>query len=108
MILLKNLDFLDFAKSPVLIFADTLTTFTGISTARQRPFSPAKGKTFEAIKVGNIAVKIYKREHATAKDKNRQSFEVAYFTSGKRKLRGFVDLGEARREFTIKPNMDLC
>lgn len=65
---------------------------------RQRPFSPAKGKVFEAVKVGNIVVKIYKREHATAKDKNRESYEVSDYTTGRRKLRGFVDLGEARKE----------
>jgi integrase len=65
---------------------------------RQRAFSPAKGKSFEAVKVGNIVVKIYRREHATVKNTNRESYEVADYTTGRRKLRGFVDLGEARRE----------
>jgi integrase len=80
-----------------LTFADILATIADMSD-KQRPFSPAKGKTFEAVKVGNIVVKIYRREHATVKNTNRESYEVADYTTGRRKLRGFVDLDEARRE----------
>ena len=61
-----------------------------MNTDRLRRFSPVPGKTFEAIKVGNVVAKIYKREHATAKDKNRESCKVADYTAGSRKRRRLV------------------
>lgn len=51
----------------------------------------------EQIKVGNVIVKIYKRDRKTAIGK-RTVFEVADYTNGVRRLRGFNGLGVARTE----------
>ena len=52
----------------------------------------------ETVKVGNVTVSIYKRERPTAIGKRRTIFEVADYTSGIRKFRGFSDYAEARKE----------
>lgn len=51
----------------------------------------------EQIKVGNVIVKIYKRDRETATGK-RTVFEIPDYTSGARRLRGFTDHGTARKE----------
>lgn len=51
------------------------------------------------VKVGNIKVPIYKRERVTANGKStRVIFEVADYTAGKRRLRGFTEEIDARKE----------
>jgi integrase len=55
----------------------------------------AKLKT---VKVGNASVKIYCRQRRTVTNETRTIFEVADFTGGPRRMRGFSDLGQARRE----------
>jgi len=52
----------------------------------------------EIIKVGNILVRLYKRERKTASGKTRIVYEVADYTSGNRRFRGFSDHDEAKRE----------
>jgi integrase len=73
-----------------LTFADTLPTFEDMKT--KRPSNPDK------VTVGNIIVRIYKRQRPTASGKRRTVFEVADYTSGARRFRGFSEAGEARRE----------
>jgi len=58
----------------------------------------AKRSKPEIIKVGNIAVRLYKRERETASGKTRIVYEVADYTSGERRFRGFSDHAEAKRE----------
>jgi integrase len=43
-------------------------------------------------------VRIYKRQRPTASGKSRTVFEVSHYTSGVRRLRGFTDAGDAKRE----------
>jgi integrase len=50
------------------------------------------------VTVGNITIKIYKRQRPTASGKCRTVFEVADYSNGIRRLRGFNDGEEARRE----------
>lgn len=52
----------------------------------------------ETVKVGNVTVPIYKRIRDKGKPTQRTVFDVADFTSGIRKFRGFSDHGEAVRE----------
>ena len=51
-----------------------------------------------AVSVGNVTVKIYSRQRRTALGQRRTVFEVSDYTGGIRRLRGFTDAGEARRE----------
>ena len=51
-----------------------------------------------AVSVGNVTVKIYARKRPTAIGKSRTVYEVADYTSGVRRLRGFTDPAQARRE----------
>jgi integrase len=50
------------------------------------------------VTVGNVIVRIYKRVPPTASGKCRTVFEVADYTSGLRRLRGFTDPKEAKCE----------
>ena len=50
------------------------------------------------VTVGNVIVRIYRRNRPTASGKCRTVFEVADYTSGVRRLRGFTDAAEAKRE----------
>ncbi|MHB8522192.1 MAG: tyrosine-type recombinase/integrase [Limisphaerales bacterium] len=52
----------------------------------------------ETVSVGNIVVRIYERQRPKATGKCRTVFEVADYTGGARRLRGFTDHGQARRE----------
>ena len=52
----------------------------------------------EQIKVGNVIVKIYQRERETTTGKRRTLFEVADYTGGRRRLRGFTDHVAAIKE----------
>jgi len=52
----------------------------------------------ETVTVGNAMVRIYRRERPTTTGKQRTVFEVADYTSGVRRLRGFTDHGDARGE----------
>jgi integrase len=57
-----------------------------------------KAKTkFELVRVGNIGVKVYTRTRRTATGK-RTVFEVADYTAGRRRLRGFSDKAKAKDE----------
>jgi integrase len=78
-----------------LTFADTLPTLDGVKANKQSKWN-ARSKP-EQIKVGNVIVKIYKRDRKTAIGK-RTVFEVADYTNGVRRLRGFNGLGVARTE----------
>jgi integrase len=55
-------------------------------------------KRQDSVKVGNVTVKIYQRQRQTARGQRRTVFEVSDYTSGARRLRGFTNAGEARRE----------
>ncbi len=52
----------------------------------------------ETVTVGNVMVRIYKRQRPTATGKRRTLFEVADYTGGKRRLRGFTEHTQARKE----------
>ena len=52
----------------------------------------------ETVTVGNVMVRIYKRQRLTTTGKSRIVFEVSDYTSGVRRLRGFTEPSEARRE----------
>jgi integrase len=83
-----------------LTFADTLPTFNGMnSTKDKRNWTPVKGEQFEAVKIGNVTVKLYRRRRWTAnRKKKRTIYELADYTGGVRRLRGFADHGAARKE----------
>jgi integrase len=82
-------------KTLCLTFADTLPTFNSMKATTQAKRN-ARPKP-EQIKVGNVIVKIYQRDRETAIGK-RTVFEVADYSNGVRKLRGFTDHGNARKE----------
>ena len=65
---------------------------------RLRAWSPVEDEQFEIATAGNVTVKIYRRERKTTKGKLRWVYEVADYTRGCRRLRGFGDLGKARKE----------
>jgi len=52
----------------------------------------------ETVKVGNVTVSIYKRQRPTAIGKRRTIYEIADYTSGVRKFRGFSDRAKAHKE----------
>jgi len=62
----------------------------------QKAWRPADGERFELATVGNAAVKIYRRERKTIKGEKRYVYEIADYTAGTRKLRGFGKLEKAR------------
>jgi integrase len=63
-----------------------------------KPWNPEDGEKFELATAGNAAVKIYRRERATIKGETRYVYEIADYTTGARKLRGFGKLEKARSE----------
>jgi integrase len=70
-----------------------------MNETKVRAWTPAKGEKFEAVTVGNVTVKIYRRQRVTAnRKKTRWIYELADYTSGIRRLRGFTDLTKARKE----------
>ena len=70
-----------------------------MSTTKARSWTPVKGEQFEAVNVGNVTVKLYRRVRQTANGKNKRTiYELSDYTSGVRCLRSFSDLGKARRE----------
>jgi integrase len=82
-----------------LTFADTLPTLKGMNATKERNWTPVKGEQFEAVSVGNVTVKLYRRRRLTAnRKKKRTIYELADYTSGVRRLRGFTDHGGARKE----------
>jgi integrase len=82
-----------------LTFADNLPTLDGMNTTKARNWTPVKGEQFEAVSVGNVTVKLYRRRRITANGKKKRTiYELADFTSGVRRLRGFADHGDARNE----------
>ena len=52
----------------------------------------------ETVTVGNVMVRIYKRQRPTTTGKRRTVFEVADYASGIRRLRGFTEHSDARAE----------
>jgi integrase len=52
----------------------------------------------ETVKVGNVAVKLYKRERETVTGDTRTVYEVSDYTNGIRRLRGFTDHSAALKE----------
>ncbi|MBI4662165.1 MAG: tyrosine-type recombinase/integrase [Verrucomicrobia bacterium] len=52
----------------------------------------------ETVTVGNVRVKIYARQRPTLNGGNRTVFEVSDYTSGIRRLRGFTEHTDARKE----------
>ncbi len=50
------------------------------------------------VSVGNVVVRIYRRKRRTVLGETRTIFEVADYTSGVRRLRGFNDATKAERE----------
>jgi integrase len=70
-----------------LTFADILPTLGDMNAIQ-----PLKqGAKAEIVSVGNVIVRIYKRKRRTATGKRRTIFEVADYSSGARRLRGFND-----------------
>jgi len=70
-----------------------------MSTTKERSWTPVKGEQFEAVSVGNVTVKLYRRRRITAnRKKKRTIYELADYTSGLRRLRGFTDHAQARKE----------
>ncbi len=54
--------------------------------------------TAETVSVGNVTVRIYRRDRQTTTGKSRTVYEVADYSTGKRRLRGFTDHKEATTE----------
>ena len=73
-----------------MTFADILPTFDDMK--RKQHSKQVK------VTVGNVMVRIYRRQRSTASGDCRTVFEVADYTSGARRFRGFSDAAEARRE----------
>jgi integrase len=73
-----------------LIFADSLPTVEGMKLKTQTKTA--------VVRVGNISVKIYQRQRPTTNGQTRVVFDVADYTTGARRFRGFSDAGDARRE----------
>ena len=70
-----------------------------MNTTKARNWTPVKGEQFEAVSVGNVTVKLYRRRRITANGKKKRTiYELADFTSGVRRLRGFADHSDARKE----------
>ena len=70
-----------------------------MNTTKERSWTPVKGEQFEAVSVGNVTVKLYRRRRWTAnRKKKRIIYELADYTGGRRRLRGFTDHGAARKE----------
>jgi integrase len=70
-----------------------------MNATKERSWTPVKGEQFEAVSVGNVTVKLYRRNRPTAnRKKKRTIFELSDYTSGVRRLRSFTDLGKARKE----------
>ena len=70
-----------------------------MNATKERSWSPVKGEQFEAVSVGNVTVKLYRRRRLTAnRKKKRIIYELADYTSGVRRLRSFTDHGDARNE----------
>jgi len=74
-----------------LTFADILPTFDAMKSLKRKTAA-------EIVKVGNVTVRIYKRQRTTANGKSRIIFEVADYTNGVRRLIGFTDHANARRK----------
>lgn len=67
--------------------ADTLPTVAGMKrTTRSKP---------ESVKAGNVTVRIYKRRRQTTTGNFRTVFEVADYSEGVRRFRGFSDRAAA-------------
>ena len=54
-----------------------------------------RGEKFQTVQVGSVVVKIYTRTRTTTTGETRTLWEVADYTSGVRRLRGFSDHGKA-------------
>jgi len=52
----------------------------------------------ETVSVCNVTVKIYRRQRRRTTGKSRTIYELADYTTGIRRLRGFSDHGDARKE----------
>jgi integrase len=74
-----------------LTFADTLPTIADMKqgTVAAEP---------ETVSVGNVTVRLYRRVRQTTTGKSRTIYEIADYTGGKRKLRGFSDRDKALKE----------
>jgi integrase len=70
-----------------LTFADILPTLGDMNAIH--PLK--KAAKAETVSVGNVTVRIYKRSRRTASGKSRTIFEVADYSGGARRLRGFGD-----------------
>ncbi|MEW6160733.1 MAG: hypothetical protein AB1813_25155 [Verrucomicrobiota bacterium] len=57
-----------------------------------------RGKPAAIVTVGNVGVKIYKRTRQTITGDTRDVFEIADYTSGVRRLRGFKSLALAKTD----------
>lgn len=57
-----------------------------------------KRSKVETVKAGSVRVKIYRRDRQTASGGTRTIYEVADYSGGTRRLRGFSAHGEARQE----------
>jgi len=73
-----------------LTFAYASPTFNGMK--RKHTSKPG------AVSVGNVTVKIYKRQRRTMLGKWRKVFEVADYSAGPRRMHGFTDAGKAWRK----------
>ena len=82
-------------KSLHLTVADILPTFGGMKE-RIRDWTPEDGEKFELVTQGNASVKIYRRERAAWKGETRYVYEVADYSQGTRRMRGFAKLQKAR------------
>ncbi len=58
---------------------------------------PARRKP-DKVTIGNVTVKIYRRDRPTITGGTRTIYEVADYTGGTRRMHGFSDAGDAKRE----------
>ena len=70
-----------------------------MSTTKTRSWTPVKGEQFEAVSVGNVTVKLYRRRRLTAnRKKHRTIYELVDYTGGRRRLRSFTEHADALKE----------
>src|SRR5262245_20170024 len=72
-----------------------MPTFRGMRRTKRK--AGKRGKP-QLVRVGNVAVKIYRRHRSILKGGTRTIFEVADYSSGQRVLKSFTDHAAAVKE----------
>jgi integrase len=81
----------------LLTLAAILPTLADMK-AKLAKWEPEDGKDYELRTVGNVGVKIYRRERKKLDGSIRYVYEVADYSTGIRRMLGFSDLAKARKK----------